>query len=72
VLHDKRIMRNMTGRELQQLRKAARVSGQLVADQAGWQHRARISQIEALAQVPPKSAQRYLEALTACVAGRAA
>lgn len=65
-------MRNMTGTELQRLRKAAHVTGQQVADRAGWQHRARISQIEALAQVPPASATRYLEALTACVSERAA
>ncbi len=52
-----------TGMDLKLRRIQARVTTIALAERAGWQSRQRISQIEALAVVPPDTASRYLDAL---------
>ncbi len=55
----------MTGETLKALRLQAGLTQQQVADRAGWSHRAIVSAIEARAQVPPKSASKYVSAVVA-------
>lgn len=52
-----------TGMDLKLRRTRLRVTTIALAERAGWRSRQRISQIEALAVVPHKAAERYLEAL---------
>jgi len=57
----------MTGNELKVLRVAAKVKAYDIAAAMGV-HSSRISQIEALADVTPETAQRYTEALQSLAA----
>lgn len=60
-----------TGAQLREERLGAGVKGFEVAIQMQV-HSSRVSQIEALAQVPADSAERYRAALAACIAAKAA
>lgn len=53
-----------TGMDLKLRRTRKRVTTIALAERAGWKSRQRISQIEALAVVPPDSADKYLGALS--------
>lgn len=52
-----------TGMDLKVRRTRLRVTTIALAERGGWKSRQRISQIEALAVVPPETADRYLTAL---------
>jgi hypothetical protein len=52
-----------TGMDLKLRRTRLRVTTGALANVGGWKSRQRISQIEALAVVPPETADRYLRAL---------
>jgi transcriptional regulator with XRE-family HTH domain len=56
----------MTGRQLRDRREAAKIKAYELAAQIGV-HSSRVSQIEALADVTPTTARRYLDALGQCL-----